>query len=96
MGCAVSGSADLRDPVFPGRLAVRVTGPRPGGLTIAFSANTPNPRDFRFAIAIAMPIAALFRAWTEFLILDGVDQFPSGHRHGAGRPRRRPAVDEPQ
>jgi hypothetical protein len=46
------------------------------GLTIAFSANTPNPRGFAVCIAIAMPIAALLAGVTEFLILDGVDQFP--------------------
>jgi uncharacterized membrane protein YccC len=36
------------------------------GLTIAFSANTPNPRAFAAEAVIV----------TEFLILDGVDQFP--------------------
>jgi uncharacterized membrane protein YccC len=46
------------------------------GLTIAFSANTPNPRAFATNIVIAMPIAALLAGVTEFLILDGVDQFP--------------------
>src|SRR6267154_1195381 len=46
------------------------------GLTIAFSANPPNPRAFATNIVIAMPIAALLAGVTEFLILDGVDQFP--------------------
>jgi uncharacterized membrane protein YccC len=46
------------------------------GLTIAFSANTPNPRVFAAEAVIAMPIAALLAGVTEFLILDGVDQFP--------------------
>jgi uncharacterized membrane protein YccC len=46
------------------------------GLTIAFSANTPNPRAFAANIVVAMPIAALLAGVTEFLILDGVDQFP--------------------
>jgi uncharacterized membrane protein YccC len=46
------------------------------GLTIAFSANTPNPRAFAAEAVIAMPIAALVAGVTEFLILDGVDQFP--------------------
>jgi uncharacterized membrane protein YccC len=46
------------------------------GLTIAFSTNTPNPRAFAADIVIAMPIAALLAGVTEFLILDGVDQFP--------------------
>jgi uncharacterized membrane protein YccC len=43
---------------------------------IALSANTPNPRAFASAAVIAMPIAALLAGATEFLILDGVDQFP--------------------
>src|SRR5712675_991259 len=46
------------------------------GLTIAFSANTPNPRAFAVEAVIAMAIAALLAGVTEFLILDGVDQFP--------------------
>jgi uncharacterized membrane protein YccC len=46
------------------------------GLTVAFSANTPSPRAFAANIVIAMPIAALLAGVTEFLILDGVDQFP--------------------
>ncbi len=46
------------------------------GLTIAFSANTPNPQAFAASAVIAMPIAALLAGVTEFLILDGVDQFP--------------------
>ncbi len=46
------------------------------GLTIAFSANTPSPRAFAAAIVIAMPIAALLAGVTEFLILDGADEFP--------------------
>jgi uncharacterized membrane protein YccC len=46
------------------------------GLTIAFSANTPDPRAFAASAVIAMPIAALLAGVTEFLILDGVDQFP--------------------
>src|SRR6202166_5171595 len=46
------------------------------GLTIAFSANTPNPRAFAAEALIAMPIAVLLAGVTEFLILDGVDQFP--------------------
>src|SRR5712671_6033822 len=45
------------------------------GLTIAFSANTPNPRAFAVCIVIAMPIAALLAGVTEFLIRDGVNQF---------------------
>src|SRR5258706_2379597 len=46
------------------------------GLTIAFSANTPNPRAFAAEAVIAMVIAALLAGVTEFLILDGADQFP--------------------
>jgi uncharacterized membrane protein YccC len=46
------------------------------GVTIALSANTPNPRAFAAGAVIAMPIAALLAGLTEFLILDGVDQFP--------------------
>src|SRR5258708_10596978 len=46
------------------------------GLTIAFSANTPNPRAFAAEAVSAMAIAALLAGVTEFLILDGVDQFP--------------------
>src|SRR5712672_2835794 len=46
------------------------------GVTIALSANTPNPRAFAAEAVIAMPIAALLAGVTEFLILDGVDQFP--------------------
>jgi uncharacterized membrane protein YccC len=46
------------------------------GITIALSANTPNPRAFAAAAVIAMPIAALLAGVTQFLILDGVDQFP--------------------
>src|ERR1700686_3674272 len=46
------------------------------GLTIAFSANTPNPRAFAAEAVIAMPIAGLLAGVPEFLILDGVDQFP--------------------
>jgi uncharacterized membrane protein YccC len=46
------------------------------GVTIALSANTPNPTAFAVAAVIAMPVAALLAGATEFLILDGVDQFP--------------------
>jgi uncharacterized membrane protein YccC len=46
------------------------------GVTIALSANTPDRRAFSVAAIIAMPIAALLAGVTEFLILDGVDQFP--------------------
>jgi uncharacterized membrane protein YccC len=46
------------------------------GVLIALSANNPNPRAFAANAVIAMPIAALLAGVTEFLILDGVDQFP--------------------
>src|SRR6266851_1792172 len=46
------------------------------GVTIALSANNPNPRAFAGGAVIAMGIAALLAGVTEFLILDGVDQFP--------------------
>jgi uncharacterized membrane protein YccC len=46
------------------------------GVLVALSANTPNPRAFALAAVIAMPIAALLAGVTEFLILDGVDEFP--------------------
>jgi uncharacterized membrane protein YccC len=46
------------------------------GVTIALSANHPNPRAFAGDAVIAMAIAALLAGVTEFLILDGVDQFP--------------------
>jgi uncharacterized membrane protein YccC len=46
------------------------------GVTIALSANNPNPRAFAGGAVIAMAIAALLAGVTEFLILDGVDQFP--------------------
>jgi uncharacterized membrane protein YccC len=46
------------------------------GVTIALSANTPNPRAFAAGAVVAMPIAALLAGVTEFLILDGVDHFP--------------------
>jgi uncharacterized membrane protein YccC len=46
------------------------------GVIVALSANNPNPPAFAAAAVIAMPIAALLAGVTEFLILDGADQFP--------------------
>ena len=46
------------------------------GVIIALSANTANPGGLAAAAVIAMPIAVLLAGVTEFLILDGVDQFP--------------------
>jgi uncharacterized membrane protein YccC len=46
------------------------------GVIIALSANTLNPPAFVAGAIIAIAIAALLAGVTEFLILDGVDQFP--------------------
>src|SRR4029077_5729632 len=46
------------------------------GTLVAFSALRPSPRMFAAAGLGAMPIAALLAGATEFLVLDGVDQFP--------------------
>ena len=61
----------------------------------SLSSNTPNPRNFAQAAIIGMSLAVVAVGITEFLILDGVDQFPLlVHRHGADRARRVPAPDE--
>jgi uncharacterized membrane protein YccC len=46
------------------------------GTFVALSAIAPSPRMFAASAAVAIPIAALLAGVTEFLILDGVDQFP--------------------
>ena len=46
------------------------------GVVVALSATNPNPQAFMTAVVIAIAIAALLAGVTEFLILDGVDQFP--------------------
>jgi uncharacterized membrane protein YccC len=46
------------------------------GVFLALSANSPSPRKFAAAAIVAIPIAALLAGVTEFLVLDGVDQFP--------------------
>ena len=46
------------------------------GVVVALSANNPNPQAFMTAVVIAIAIAAPLAGVTEFLILDGVDQFP--------------------
>jgi uncharacterized membrane protein YccC len=46
------------------------------GVFLALSANAPSPRKFGAAAILAIPIAALLAGVTEFLVLDGVDQFP--------------------
>jgi uncharacterized membrane protein YccC len=46
------------------------------GVFLALSANTPSPRKFAAAAILAVPIAALLAGVTEFVVLDGVDQFP--------------------
>jgi uncharacterized membrane protein YccC len=45
------------------------------GTFVAFSAVAPSPRMFMASAVIAIPIAALLAGVTEFLILNGVDQF---------------------
>ena len=46
------------------------------GVFLALSADAPSPRKFAAAAIVAVPIAALLAGVTEFLVLDGVDQFP--------------------
>jgi hypothetical protein len=46
------------------------------GVFLALSAVAPRPQMFAASAVIAIPIAALMAGVTEFLILDGVDQFP--------------------
>jgi uncharacterized membrane protein YccC len=46
------------------------------GVFVALSAIAPRPRMFAAGAVVAIPIAALLAGVTEFLILDGVDQFP--------------------
>ena len=46
------------------------------GIMAAISTTTPNPSSFATDALIAIPFAALLAGATEFLILDGVDQFP--------------------
>ena len=46
------------------------------GVVVALSATNPNPQAFMTAVVIAIAIAAPLAGVTEFLILDGVDQFP--------------------
>jgi uncharacterized membrane protein YccC len=46
------------------------------GVYLALSANAPSQRKFAGAAILAIPIAALLAGVTEFLVLDGVDQFP--------------------
>jgi uncharacterized membrane protein YccC len=46
------------------------------GVFLALSAVAPRPQMFAASAVIAIPIAALLAGVTEFLILDGVDQFP--------------------
>ena len=42
----------------------------------ALSSNTPSPRNFARATLVGMSLAVVAAGVTEFLILDGVDQFP--------------------
>ena len=46
------------------------------GALLGISATNPNPRGFALGALIAMPAAAAIAGITEFLVLDGVDQFP--------------------
>ena len=46
------------------------------GIFVALSAVAPSPRMFVAAAVVAIPIAALLAGVTEFMFLDGVDQFP--------------------
>jgi uncharacterized membrane protein YccC len=46
------------------------------GTFVALSAVAPSPRMFVASAVVAIPIAALLAGVTQFLILDGVDQFP--------------------
>ena len=46
------------------------------GVVMALSATTPEPRAFGTAALIAMPLAVAAAGVTEFLVLDGRDQFP--------------------
>jgi uncharacterized membrane protein YccC len=46
------------------------------GVFLALSATMPSPGKFAAAAILALPIAALLAGVTEFLVLDGVDQFP--------------------
>jgi uncharacterized membrane protein YccC len=46
------------------------------GTFVALSAVAPSPRMFVANAAVAIPIAALLAGVTQFVILDGVDQFP--------------------
>lgn len=45
------------------------------GALVGLSATNPNPRGFAVGALIAMPLVAAAAGITEFLILDGVDQF---------------------
>jgi uncharacterized membrane protein YccC len=46
------------------------------GMIVALSASTPNPQTVVMGAVIGVPVAVLLAGVTEFLILDGVDQFP--------------------
>lgn len=45
-------------------------------VTMALSSTAPNPRAFALGAAIAMPLAIVAAGVTEFLVLDGVADFP--------------------
>jgi uncharacterized membrane protein YccC len=46
------------------------------GVTIALSAGAPSARAFSATAVVGVPLAAMLAGVTEFLILDGVDEFP--------------------
>ena len=46
------------------------------GALLGISATNPNPKGFALGALIAMPAAAAVAGITQFLVLDGVDQFP--------------------
>jgi hypothetical protein len=46
------------------------------GVNIALSAGAPSARAFAASAVVAVPLAAMLAGVTEFLILDGVDDFP--------------------
>ena len=91
----VSGGADLRDPVVPRRLAVRVAGPRRGWEHRSAKRHQPEPACFRrqrrYRDGDRRAPCGRDRVpdprW-------GRPVSPSGNRHGAKRPLRRLVVNE--
>ena len=46
------------------------------GAVAALSSTTPNPRAFSILACVGIPLAAVTTGVTEFIVLDGVDQYP--------------------